>query len=210
MPPPVERYEDLVSEAEVLAKYGLEKKAIERLREAVRLKPRQFAAYLLLVQLYFQEGRHARVIELANQVRRLSEGGDREPWAKLRKRLLAAGYRLDGDRVAAGPEAPGGLAGEPPWRPSRPLAVPSVADPGGTAAAAGAGLLEAAPAAAPTPALHAPPPPPAPEMAPAGGSPLAVGQPAAGPAPATSAPAHRQRKAADAAIDQMLDRKSVV
>ncbi|HEV3073139.1 MAG TPA: hypothetical protein VHB47_01875, partial [Thermoanaerobaculia bacterium] len=100
LPPAVERYEDLVSEAEVLAKYGLEEKAIERLREAVRLRPRHFAAYLLLIQLQLDKGRHARVIELANQVSRLSESGDREPWAKLRRRLLAAGYRLDGDRVA--------------------------------------------------------------------------------------------------------------
>jgi tetratricopeptide (TPR) repeat protein len=106
-PRPVERYEDLVSEAEVLAKYGLEEKAIERLREAVRIKPRQFAAYLLLIQLQLDKGRHARVIELANQVSRLSETGDREPWAKLRRRLLAAGYRLEGDHVAAAPQLPG-------------------------------------------------------------------------------------------------------
>jgi len=158
-PPAVERYEDLVSEAEVLAKYGLEEKAIERLREATRLRPRQFAAYLLLIQLQLDKGRHARVIELANQVSRLSESGDREPWAKLRRRLLAAGYRLDGDRVASGPQLPGVAEGEAAARPARPR----TATPGPSSEAAerqpGA-AAEASPPAAPgqPPAVAAAPP----------------------------------------------------
>jgi tetratricopeptide (TPR) repeat protein len=119
IPQAVERYEDLVSEAEVLAKYGLEEKALERLRDAVRIKPRSFAAYLLLIQLHLERGRHARVLELANQVSRLAEEtGDRDPWIKLRRRLLATGYRLDGERVAAAPEMPAGM--ETPQRLPRP------------------------------------------------------------------------------------------
>jgi tetratricopeptide (TPR) repeat protein len=168
-PPTVERYEDLVSEAEVLAKYGLEEKAIERLRDAVRIKPRQFAAYLLLIQLQLDKGRHARVIELANQVSRLSEAGDREPWAKLRRRLLAAGFRLDGDRVAAAPQLPGAADREGAARSARPRVAPTLSEaPGAVAdrqpgAAAGPPAAEAAspPAAAageqPAPSAAAPP-----------------------------------------------------
>jgi tetratricopeptide (TPR) repeat protein len=161
-PAPAERYEDLVSEAEVLAKYGLEEKAIERLREAVRIKPRQFAAYLLLIQLQLDKGRHARVVELANQVARLSEAGDREPWAKLRRKLLAAGYRIEGDRVAAGPQLP-----VPPAREAlrltrpRPTRPPAADVATGVAAAATApppaAPVTTSPAAAPAPAPPAPP-----------------------------------------------------
>jgi tetratricopeptide (TPR) repeat protein len=203
LPPAVERYEDLVSEAEVLAKYGLEEKAIERLREAVRLRPRHFAAYLLLVQLQLDKGRHARVIELANQVSRLSETGDREPWAKLRRRLLAAGYRLDGDRVASGPQLPGATERGGAARPSRPRAA---------APAAPVAAADAPAAAADAPAVAASTPPPAvPGEAPpatAGQMPSAPAdqQAAAGAATPGVAPARRSRKATDTrTIETMLE-----
>ena len=201
LPPAVERYEDLVSEAEVLAKYGLEEKAIERLREAVRLRPRHFAAYLLLIQLQLDKGRHARVIELANQVSRLSETGDREPWAKLRRRLLAAGYRLDGDRVASGPQLPGATERAGAARPSRPRA----------AAPAAPGAAADAPAAAsstPPPAVAGHPPaavPGEPPSVPEGQAPSApADQPAATAATRGAAPARRPRKATDTSIEAML------
>jgi tetratricopeptide (TPR) repeat protein len=204
LPPAVERYEDLVSEAEVLAKYGLEEKAIERLREAVRLRPRQFSAYLLLIQLQLDKGRHARVIELANQVSRLSETGDREPWAKLRRRLLAAGFRLDGDRVASGPQLPGAAERGGAARPPRPRAAAPAAP--GTAGEA-------------TSVTASTPPPPAtaavqPPLATAGQPlPGIAGQPPPAPAdqqaPAAAAtsgaaPARRPRKASDTSIETML------
>ncbi len=183
--PPVERYEDLVSEAEVLAKYGLEEKAIERLREAVRLRPRQFAAYLLLIQLLMDKGRHGRVVELANEVARLSESGDREPWAKLRRRLLAAGYRLDGDRIAAGPQPPGGVARPHPPKAAAPAALGTAPDAPTLQAAGAAALTE--PAAAPAvPAIADPSAPPA------------------APAPAAPATSRRQRKAPDTDIQRLL------
>jgi hypothetical protein len=43
-------------------------------------------------------------VEIANQMAKAAaQVNDREPWRKLRRRLLAAGYRLDGDQVLAGP-----------------------------------------------------------------------------------------------------------
>jgi tetratricopeptide (TPR) repeat protein len=96
---------DLITEAEVLAKYGLEDKAVERLNEAVRLHPAHLQAYALLIQLHLDKGRHPQVIELANQ---MSEAAarktNREPWQKMRQKLADAGYRLDGDRVLATPQ----------------------------------------------------------------------------------------------------------
>jgi tetratricopeptide (TPR) repeat protein len=161
MPQAVERYEDLVSEAEVLAKYGLEEKAIERLRDAVRIKPRHYAAYLLLIQLQLDKGRHTRVMELANQVSQIAhETADRETWPKLRKRLLAAGYRIEGERVAAGPRPVDAPSGAP--RPARaapaggaaailpvPPAAVAAALPSGAAAGLASPGLAAEPAAAP-------------------------------------------------------------
>ncbi|HEY6324589.1 MAG TPA: tetratricopeptide repeat protein, partial [Thermoanaerobaculia bacterium] len=194
LPPAVERYEDLVSEAEVLAKYGLEEKAIERLRDAVRLRPRHFAAYLLLIQLQLDKGRHTRVIELANQVSRLSETGDREPWAKLRRRLLAAGYRLDGDRVASGPQLPGATE-RGGARPSRPrAAAPAAPAAAGDTPAVAAASTPSPPAVAgeAPPATAGQPPAPADQQAPATA------------ATRGAAPARRSRQATDTSIERML------
>lgn len=100
------RDEDLVSEAEVLAKYGLEEKAMERLREALRLQPRNLNAYAAMVQIHLDKGRHDSVVELANTMSRTAaEIRDAQVWPKTRRQLVEAGYRLDGDRVVADPHA---------------------------------------------------------------------------------------------------------
>ena len=95
-----DREEDLVSEAEVLAKYGLKDKAMERLRDALRTRPNHLGAYALLIHLQLEKGRHQRVADLAQQMwRAAASSSDRDLWPKMRKRLLAAGYRLEDDRV---------------------------------------------------------------------------------------------------------------
>ncbi len=147
--PEPEREEDLdlVTEAEVLAKYGLEDKAVERLGEALRLRPDHLQAYTLLIQIHLDKGRHALVVELAN---RMSEAAARrgkgEIWQKVRKKLADAGYRLDGDQVVAPPQAarPAGRpaekmddllksilgpASKTPRAPARPPAVPAAPAP---------------------------------------------------------------------------------
>jgi tetratricopeptide (TPR) repeat protein len=102
----VERDEDLVSEAEVLAKYGLEEKALERLREAIRLRPTNLSAYALSLQILVDKGRRGRVVELANEMARVArELGDRDVWPRSRKLLSAAGYRVEGDHVSQAPAA---------------------------------------------------------------------------------------------------------
>ncbi|HEV2845131.1 MAG TPA: tetratricopeptide repeat protein, partial [Thermoanaerobaculia bacterium] len=106
-PRPADRDEDLVSEAEVLAKYGLEDKALERLREALRIKPHSLPAYAALIQIHLDAGRHERVAEMAHAMARAAgEVRDAQAWPAMRRQLLEAGYRLDGDRVVAGPQGP--------------------------------------------------------------------------------------------------------
>jgi tetratricopeptide (TPR) repeat protein len=120
--------EDLVTEAEVLAKYGLEDKAVERLEEALRLHGDHLSAYALLIQLHGDKGRHGKALELANRMSAAAAG--REPWGKVRKRLLAAGYRLDGDRVIAGPDgATSDTVPAPPAAPAEEEAPPVAAAP---------------------------------------------------------------------------------
>ncbi|HEY2296031.1 MAG TPA: tetratricopeptide repeat protein, partial [Thermoanaerobaculia bacterium] len=105
-PEALARDEDLVSEAEVLAKYGLEEKALERLREALRIQPRNLGAYAVMIQIHLDKGRHDRVVELANAMARTAaEIHDGQIWPKTRRQLAEAGYRLDGDRVVADPHA---------------------------------------------------------------------------------------------------------
>ncbi len=181
------RDEDLVSEAEVLAKYGLEDKALERLREALRIRPQNLGAYATMIEIHLDKGAHERVVELANIMsgiasRTAAQTGGGALWAKTRRRLVEAGYRLDGDRVQAGP----GTFLEPEPAPAPPPPPPPVAPtpPMPPMAAAPAPAVEP-PAELPAvePVQAAPPPPPAPPVPP----------PAAPP---------RKRPAGD--IDQML------
>ena len=99
-PPAGNREEDLVAEAEVFAKYGLKDKAHDRLREVLQINPRHLAAHAQLIQLHLEQGRHDRVVPLAEQMVDLATGAaGRESWLHVRQRLLKAGYRVEGRRV---------------------------------------------------------------------------------------------------------------
>jgi tetratricopeptide (TPR) repeat protein len=146
---------DLITEAEVLAKYGLEDKAVERLNEAVRLHPEHLQAYTLLIQIHLDKGRHPQVIELANQMAdAASRKANREPWQKIRQKLADAGYRLDGDRVLATPQV--ARASE---RPAGQVDYDLLRDILGSPTP----KTPKAPAARPQPAPEAPPAAPVPE-----------------------------------------------
>ncbi len=137
---------DLVTEAEVLAKYGLEDKAAERLNEALRLRPDHLEAYALLIQIHLDKAHHAQVVELAN---RMSEAAARqrkpEPWEKVRKKLADSGFRIEGDQVFATPQA-----------------VRTAGRPAGQVDDLLKDILGPAPKAPRAPARPAAPPPPAP------------------------------------------------
>ncbi|HEX9942883.1 MAG TPA: tetratricopeptide repeat protein [Thermoanaerobaculia bacterium] len=197
-PKPAERDEDLVSEAEVLAKYGLEEKALERLREALRINPHNLAAYTQMVQIHLDKGRHGRVVELANAM--ASAAGEvrdtQEAWPRVRKQLLAAGYRLDGDHVVSGPHA---LVEEPApaaLEPAAPALEPAPAAPAAKPRRRLSdiekmilGLLEQKPKR-PAPHPAAPTPPPSQTASPAEPAPaVQSAPPPPSAAPATAEPA---------------------
>ena len=176
--PEPEREEDLVTEAEVLAKYGLEDKAVERLGEALRLRPDHLGAYALLIQIHFDKGRHTVVMDLANRMSAVGAG--REPWLKMRKRLATAGYRLDGDRVVALPDSASPAAPPPEAAPAPPFPVEAFEALHGIDGIDGIGGLDASYVFEPFEAVEAAPPAP-PPVAEAPPSPPVVSAPAAPP-----------------------------
>lgn len=154
-----DRDEDLVTEAEVLAKYGLEDKALERLREALELNPNHLGACALGVRLLQGRGERREVVELASRMAVVASTlGDRRHWPAVRDELLELGYEIEGNRVAwpeiaaAEPAAPAEEArGErppppadegawletppwemdPAWQPEAEASEPAAEEPGG-------------------------------------------------------------------------------
>ena len=103
-PEPEPERDELITEAEVLAKYGLEEKALERLGEALRLNPENLAAYALMIRLHLERHRHDKAFELAQRMSGIASRTRRgEPWTSVRSRLAEEGYLLNGDEVVAGP-----------------------------------------------------------------------------------------------------------
>jgi tetratricopeptide (TPR) repeat protein len=188
-PRAVERDEDLVSEAEVLAKYGLEEKALERLRDALKIRPQNLGAYALMIQIHLEKGHHDRVVELARTMSRIAvETSDRYLWPKSRRHLVDAGYRLDGDRVQAGPH--GILEEVAPAPKPKPLPPPQAVAP---------------PPAPPAPEPPAPIAPVAPvSVAPVSVAPVSVAPAASAPAAPAALPPPVARKKPAGTIDQML------
>lgn len=93
--------EDLFTEAEVLVRYGIEEKALERLAELLQRHPRHLEGYRLMVTLHLEGGRHDRAAAVARQMAEVaSEVGDEEIWPEVRARLEEEGYQVSGLTVA--------------------------------------------------------------------------------------------------------------
>jgi hypothetical protein len=128
-----------VAEAEVFAKYGLQEKAEERLREALVQNPRHAGAQALMISLMVQQGRHDRVVQLANHLAESAvTAGQHDTWAQTRQKLVKQGYRVEGDRVVGTPKVAraepdriadllGSIAQVPAAPPPAPPAAPPVA-----------------------------------------------------------------------------------
>jgi tetratricopeptide (TPR) repeat protein len=109
-PEPVTEPEDLLAEAEVLAKYGIHEKALERLAELLHREPTNLEAFRLMLGIHLGAGRHERAAAVAA---RMSEAagrlGDRVLWPEMRDRLEAAGFAVSAGRIeppaAPAPEA---------------------------------------------------------------------------------------------------------
>jgi len=91
---PDSRADELVTEANVLANYGLEIKAIELLENALRLAPVHTEAVELLLHLHHQEGRVRDVVEVAQ---RFVDAGALPP--RLKELLEDWEYQIEGGQV---------------------------------------------------------------------------------------------------------------
>lgn len=95
-----EEVEDLLTEAEVLARYGIEEKALERLAELLQREPHNLQGYELMVGLHLDAGRHARVVAIAGRMAEVAaEVGDEAVWPGVRERMVESGYTVEGDGV---------------------------------------------------------------------------------------------------------------
>ncbi len=150
--------DELITEAEVLAKYGLEEKALERLGEALRVRPDSLTAHALLIRIHLDKNRHDKVLELARTMSGIATAARvAEPWAGVRQRLVESGYRLEGNEVLSGPFVPA---------PPLPAPAPPMPEPAPPIESVQIQEIEAIPptpplvAAAPAAPVIAPPPRP--------------------------------------------------
>ncbi|HEV7669161.1 MAG TPA: tetratricopeptide repeat protein [Thermoanaerobaculia bacterium] len=99
-----ERQEDLLTEAEVLARYGLEDKAIERLHDALRADPKHLEAYALLVQLHLDRGRMGPAAEVGQDMARAVGRRTSEVWDQVRRKLASVGIVIEEPQAKAPPQ----------------------------------------------------------------------------------------------------------
>ncbi len=96
------RLSELLSESAVLAKYGLEDKAAERLEEALEVDPHRLDTYGRLIPLYARGGNNSRVVELANLVLEMSADLETSEVADQVSTLLTEqGFLLEDGRFSA-------------------------------------------------------------------------------------------------------------
>lgn len=110
---------ELLAEADALAGYGLEDRALERLRQALELEPRRLRIHQRLLALELADGDTERVLASALRAARFAEEvGDEAGWGAIGELLAGAGYRVDGYEVRP-PEQPA-AAPEPEEEPAEP------------------------------------------------------------------------------------------
>jgi tetratricopeptide (TPR) repeat protein len=96
--PETEEVERLLTEARVLATYGLEEKAADLCEEVIKLDPANLEAFGMLVDLHHASDRPDLVVEFASQAR--DALGDREDaWDELAGRLQEKGYEIRGVEI---------------------------------------------------------------------------------------------------------------
>lgn len=99
---PVSRSDEaeLLAEAQVFVKYGLQQKALDRLKEVLQLSPRNLSAHHQLISLHIGQGNWEAAREVARKMAIYSrEGGDHHRWGESRELLVAAGFVLRKDEV---------------------------------------------------------------------------------------------------------------
>ena len=100
------REEDLLAEARVFGKYGLQEKARDRLSELFQIRPDHLEGLDLQTRIDLESGQHAEVMANANLVARIAKDtGQTELWERLSQALRSVGYTIERDRVVREPGA---------------------------------------------------------------------------------------------------------
>lgn len=99
--------DDFLSEAEVLAKYGLRSKALERVRQVLVTSPDHLGGLRLLIQLQLEDGEVEAAKEIAGRMAALPDAAGSADWLQVQELLGATG-----DGAAAWEEPARGLAPE--------------------------------------------------------------------------------------------------
>lgn len=94
-PPEIDGLAELLIEADVLARYGLEDKAVEKLEEIIEREPQHTEARRRLITLYLEQKNVERVVALAGAFRRICEQQDEmDGWEALRSQLTEEGFEV--------------------------------------------------------------------------------------------------------------------
>ncbi|MFQ5348881.1 MAG: tetratricopeptide repeat protein [Thermoanaerobaculia bacterium] len=110
-----QRLDELLVEAETLAKFGLVDKAAASLEEALTLDPERTEAYEPLLELYLDGGEVDKVIGLGERLSEMAAGGQAMgAWETVRDRLRNEGYAVDGDTFEPPPMVVEPEVGPPP------------------------------------------------------------------------------------------------
>lgn len=101
------REEDLLAEAKVFFKYGLQEKARDRLGELFQVRPDHLEGLDLQTRIDLDAGQMTEVMTSANLLssiaREAGDGPAQEIWATLQTTLTGAGFTLERDRVVGEP-----------------------------------------------------------------------------------------------------------
>ena len=95
-----DRVQELVSEADVFSKYGLQEKALDRLSEAAELDPASVAALTRLIDLLMTDDKRMQVVERAGQLHAATQG-EGDDWSRIERQLVEAGYEVHGADISA-------------------------------------------------------------------------------------------------------------
>ena len=103
-PPTPGETEELLAEAEVFVKYGLQEKALDRLHEVLQVSPENLSAYNQLISLLLEQESFAEVVARATAMEAVaSELSDPRLWNETRERLETAGFTFEGAQIVASP-----------------------------------------------------------------------------------------------------------
>ena len=112
-PPAVRREEDLLAEAVVFSKYGLNDKARDRLQDLQAIHADHPGGLQLEIRMSLEAGDTAHTVELANRLAMVAqESGDSSIWDEVKADLSKAGFSTETGGVALKPEQPKKASGD--------------------------------------------------------------------------------------------------